>query len=402
MKRTFLFTVILFSITMNAQQFNYDQHWKEIESLSKQGNVKSLLPKINEIYTQAKKDKNTVEIVRSLIEQQQILQQTQEDAEGDACKLVIGNFEKEIAAFNGKDAQQCVSTAVLQSLLAKIYENYAQNTQWDRFSMLETENPPKDIAEWTTSRLQQKSFDLYKLSLENTDILKNTKTENFKKILTSSEDIELYPTLYDVLTMRYVIFLKNNEIEKIATELNITSQPLVNHNITQLLGFHFDDKDKSAFLNCKLAEIENQQADNQTEKAELMLFLADKYKSEPFSAYIYYRAAQFYVENGDKKTAYEICVRAKDFLPLQNNKWQVNCENLMAELEKQNLQVQIDETSLPNEPIAVNITHTNLDGFFYRIYKITETIENGNINQNVGNIVKSGSWELRRFNDFSA
>ncbi|MDR0506769.1 MAG: hypothetical protein LBH32_08160 [Dysgonamonadaceae bacterium] len=389
MKRFIFFPLILLTLSVSAQTFPYEKNWKEIEQSADAGNVKSLLPKVNEIYEQAKKDKNAPEIVRTLVFQQQILQQTREDAEA-AYKLVIGNFEENLSDFKNLTDLE-TTTAVLQSLLANLYQQYAQNTQWKRHNITELETPPDDIAEWSTRQLRNKAFGLYRISLENPEILKNAKTANFKQILTSTEDIDLFPTLFDVLSMRFVNFLKNNEIETIVRELNITSKPLENHYITQLSDFHANDKDKSAFLNWKLMEIEND--------ATQILTLAEQYKSEPFSAYLYYKVSEIYRNSGRNGDAFDIC---KMVNANYSDKWAVNCQSLMQELQTPNLQVHIDETSLPNAPIAVTVSATNCDKVYYRIFSNVQEIgKYGNITNQKGELVKLGKWELRKFNDFS-
>ena len=140
MKTKLLLLTILFSISMNAQTFNYEKNWEEIQNaLNQQGEVKSLLPKVNEIFAQAKKDGNGVEVVNSLICRAQIISRTQEDGEDDLYKSAILDFEREIPQFSG------ATKAILQSLLANIYQQYEQNTSWKRQNITELDNLPEEI-----------------------------------------------------------------------------------------------------------------------------------------------------------------------------------------------------------------------------------------------------------------
>ncbi|MDR1653731.1 MAG: hypothetical protein LBS01_08830, partial [Prevotellaceae bacterium] len=400
MKRIFLFSIILISCAMNAQTFDYGQRWKEIETLSEQGDVKSLLPKIDAIFQQAKQDKNTVDIVNSLIFKEQILAQTQEDADNDAWKIAVNDFEAQIPQFEG--SVKCV----LQSLLAKMYENYANSTSWKRRNITETENPPADISEWTTARLLKHSFGLYLASVadENTEILQQSKTENYKKLLTSTEDIELFPTLFDVLYFRFYKALENSNMQNV---INQNPDEFDKYDakewrfmlLTALESFHREDENKSAFLNCELELWDNFSLGTKLETADYIIKKTEqRYAQEPFSAYLLFRAAQIYQQNGDRKRAYEICKSVKYN---KSNKWTENAKTLIAELEQQNLQIQIDQNNLPNAAIAVSITATNVEKAFYRIFKITESIVNNNIKQTREGTVKSGEWQLRKFDDFS-
>ncbi|MCL1867877.1 MAG: MG2 domain-containing protein [Paludibacter sp.] len=309
----------------------------------------------------------------------QILAQTQETADDNNYKIAINDFEREIPQFNG------AIKSVLQSLLANIYQQYEQNTRWQRRSITELDSLPKDIAEWSSKQLLQKSMNLYEESVKNSKILQKEKTEKWKQILTSTEDINLFPTIYDVLTVRYINVLGNNILNYDKENNNKISNLYEN-----LIAFHKDDSDKSAFLNFKLQKIRENEND--------ILALADQYKSEPFSAFLYYCAARIYSDNGDKKRAFEICQNVKFD---KNNKWTENAKSLTSEIQMSVVQVYIDEFNLPNTPIAVNVRATNVDKVYYRIYQYKQEINKTNkcIDKN-SILYKSGVFELQKFDDF--
>jgi len=397
MKKIIFISLIFFAnIMINAQSFPYQTKWKEIETAAEKGEYKSLLPQVNAIFAQAKKDGKGDEIVKSLLFQSQILAQTQETEDDNAFKIAIDNFEKAIPQFDGS------TKAVLQSLLANIYQQYEQNTRWQRRSITELDTLPKNITEWSSKQILQKSLDLYAQSVGATLAvaqpagqgqalpLQAEKTENWKQILSSTEDIDLYPTMYDLLNVRYINALRNEK------DKNFDK---INNLYENLISFHKSDKDKSAFLNFNLMKIEFQNFENEKEKGEKVLALAEKYKSEPFSAYIYYRVAQIFSDNGDKKRAFEICQNVKYD---KNNKWSENAKSLIETLQNPNIQINIDNVCLPNEPIAVTVSATNVNKVFYRIYNSTQSFDDNNqIKNTKGNLLKSGSWDLKNFDDFS-
>src|SRR5690606_32074573 len=94
-KYFFLILIITYTLSMAQKKFDYESKWKEIEKAEKNGLQKSNLPAIQEIYAQAKKDKNTQQIVKSLMYQSKILLQTSDDEE-ETHLGIIQNFEKEI------------------------------------------------------------------------------------------------------------------------------------------------------------------------------------------------------------------------------------------------------------------------------------------------------------------
>ena len=396
MKKIIFLSIILIANIMSAQTFPYDSKWKEIEVAAANGNVKSLLPQVGEIFSQAQKDGNQPEIIRSLLYQSQILAQTQESADDNAFKIAINNFETQIPKFDG------ATKSVLQSLLANIYYQYLQNTFWQRNNITELDTPPDDIAEWSSKQLLQKSVELYDSSMKTEEIknlLKQEKTENWKQILTSAEDINLYPTLYDVLMIRSYNFFQSEKFSLFDDNMREQIRTVFPKIIDDLIDFHKKDVDKSAFLNFNLINIENTTFENQTDKAEKIFALAEEYKTEPFAAYIYYRSAQIFSENKDKKRAFEIC---QSVTYDSQNKWSENAKSLMMQLQTPNIQATIDETSLPNSPVAVTISTTNVDKVWYRIFENLPNItSSGSLeSQKKGKQLKTGSWDLKKFDDY--
>lgn len=415
MKSIFLFLSFWIIQIGMAQVINYDKEWKEIDIEMKNGEFKSLLPKVNQLYIQAKKENNSSEIINSLIYQYQILSQTQEDKDNDPYKLVIQNFEKEMNSFKG------ITLSLTKSMLAKIYEDYSIRTRWERRNITETEFVSNNVSDWSTQQLIQKSFSLYKESIKNDQLLKKEKTLHWKNILNSDENIELYPTLYDVLVFRYINALEKNDSssEFILTQ-NTTEnkgsldkknkEEEINDFYKDLYEFHKNDSDKSAFLNVKLKQIENTIYSSETfeKKAALVENLANSYPTQKFSAYLYYKAASMNM-NSNKEKAYSIC---KNVTYSENNPWTVNCKNLIEEIQKISLNASLDEVQLPNENIPLIIEATNINKVYYRIFQLytvnntiinstnTEFISNGIYSIENKKQIRNGVLEWKSFSDF--
>ncbi|MDR1875995.1 MAG: hypothetical protein LBQ84_00065, partial [Flavobacteriaceae bacterium] len=393
-----------------AQKFNYEQKWKEIEQLSKEGNVKTLLPKVNEIYSQAKKENNTPEIIIALLYRSQIISHTEEDDEQDSYKPVIQDFEKEISQSKG------ITRLILQSLLAGIYQNYSEVNRWKRQDITEAQTLSDDISTWTSNQLLQKSLTLYKESVQDKELIQKERTENWKKILTTDEDINLYPTLYDILVNRYINALSNRStdityLEEADGAVKINKDSIIKDLISDLLKFHQNDSDRSAFLNIKLSEITKLSANNNLEQiSEQVLKLAESHPDDKFSAYLYYSAARNII-NSDKLKAFNIC---KKVTYTKNNSWSGNCKNLQEEIQSISLTSSIDAVLLPNENIPLTLGTTNLDKVYYRIYEVNPgvyseiTIKNsttdrdGIFSTSNKKRIKNGTIELKHFDDFAS
>src|SRR5690606_30821093 len=120
---------------------------------------------VNSIYNQAKKDKSTPQIIRSLLYQSKIAIITSDD--DDTEIQIVANFEKEINEAKG------VEKSVLQSMLAELFQQYYRQHQWEINERTETEDSTgNDFRFWTESISQKKSTDLSLKSIENRRNLK--------------------------------------------------------------------------------------------------------------------------------------------------------------------------------------------------------------------------------------
>lgn len=400
-----------------AQNINYEKKWKEIDNEMKSGEFKSLLPKINQIYNQAKKENNTTEIINSLIYQYRIISKSKEDKEYDPYKLVIYNFEKEMNSFKG------ITLSITKSMLAKIYEDYLFRTSWERRNITNTELLSNDITNWSSKQIMQRSINLYKESIENDYLLKKEKTVNWKNILITDENINLYPTLYDILVSRYIKALEEiySQFEFTAwsnTEKNksivddLIKEKEIDHLYNDLLEFHKNDVDKSAFLNNKLKQIEvnDRYLEKIENKANLIENLANSYSDQNFASYLYYKSAGMYM-NVNKERAFKIC---KNVTYTQDNPWSVNCKILIDEIQKITLHASLDEILLPNENIPLIIEATNINKAYYKIYQInpdndsiniasnTEFKTNGIYSELNKKQVRKGILEWKSFSDFDS
>ncbi|CVK16666.1 Uncharacterized conserved protein YfaS, alpha-2-macroglobulin family [Apibacter mensalis] len=415
MKSIYLFLCVWIIHIGMAQEINYEKKWQEIDKEMNNGEFKSLLPQINQLYNQAKKENNTLEIINALIYQYRIISQTKEDKDYDPYKLVIHNFEKEMNSFKG------ITLSITKSMLAKIYEDYLFRTSWERRNIINTEFLSNDISNWSTKQLMQRSLSLYKESVENDHLLKKETTLNWKNILNTDENIDLYPTLYDILVSRYIEALKEifsqiefnswSDMEENKEVIGIKIKEEIDNLYNGLLEFHKNDVDKSAFLNNKLNQIEetNRSLEKTENKAHLIENLANSYSDQKFTAYLYYRAAATYV-NTNKEKAFKIC---KNVTYTQNNPWSINCKNLIDEIQKINIHASLDEILLPNENIPLIIEATNVNKAYYRIYQVNPDIDSINTSSNTEfktngiyslnkKLVKNGILEWKSFSDFDS
>src|SRR5690606_4291377 len=233
----FLILILTFSFSMAQKKFDYESKWKQIEKQEQEGLLNSLLPEVNSIYQNAKKDKNSQQIIRALLYQSKIAMVTSDDE--DVEIQIVENFEKEIAEAKGIDK------SVLQSMLAEMYFNYYREHQWEINERTETsESTGTDFRFWTENSLQQKAMELYLQSNENQKELQNEPIEKWDYLLTKVEETRpLRPTLYDLLAHRAVRFLQTENNYYYGSNYNetdkLSKKEWVRVILTNLTRFHF-------------------------------------------------------------------------------------------------------------------------------------------------------------------
>lgn len=378
----FLIIVLIFSFSMAQKKFDYDLKWKEIEKQEENGLLKSTLASVNEIYNQAKKDKNSQQIIRALLYQSKIAVATSD--EKDFELEIVQNFEKEILEFKGAEK------SVLESMLAELYFSYYRQNQWKINERTETsESTGDDFRYWTESAFRSKSKQLYLKSIENIKELQNQPIANWNYILNKVKETEsLRPTLYDLLAHRAIDFLqtensyyygsgydKNNEQEKKAE---------VRQMLKDLALFHQKNNNHDAYLynSLELLKSENPGTDSNEYLAGLKS-LADEHPSAGYTSFILFETANFYLNRSanEEASAYskkkEWTEKALQLLSkIQSDYPKSGIMQDAESLEKQILfpefNIQIERYVSPHLNTPMVVSHKNLNRLYFKILKYDE------------------------------
>lgn len=368
---------------MAQKKFDYESKWKEIEKAEKNGLQKSNLPAIQKIYAQAKKDKNTQQIVKSLMYQSKILLQTSDDEE-ETHLGIIQNFEKEIAEAKGIDKN------VLHSLLAELYFNYYLSHRWEIEDRTETaESSGTDFRFWTSNIFQQKSLELYRKSLENPKLLQNEPIQKWSYLLKEVKETEsLRPTLYDLLGHRMIQFLETEDeiyydIVYNEKESKAKREEML-HILRDLAAFHLKENNPNAYLYNQLElyklEVTNK---NSTEYYSQIENLSKKFPSADYSAYILFELAKLQlgknalVENNNlaqlKKNT-EDALATLNSIKVKYPKSSVlsEVESLKNSILSKEFTVSIEKNISPDLNSPFVVSHKNLNQLHFRILKFKE------------------------------
>jgi len=188
--------LLLLTLFLSAQ--SYESAWKEVQKFEKKSLPKSSLKKIEEIYQQAKEDKNEIQFIKALFYKEKYLFKLNEEG----YIKVIQDIEKAI-----QQSPNQSSKLILTSILAQTYHQYLDKNRYASQRTPLKENKSKDIRTWSLKKLAKKTTQLYLASLDKSS--QKVDINNYSSILNKSQNVEaLRPTLYDFLAFRALNYFK--------------------------------------------------------------------------------------------------------------------------------------------------------------------------------------------------
>ena len=379
--KNFLFLIIIltFSFSMAQKKFDYNSKWKEIEKQEQDGLLKSVLPTVNAIYEQAKKDKNSQQIIRALLYQSKIAIATSDD--DDTELQIVENFQKEISEAKGMEK------SVLQSMLAELYFNYYQENQWKINQRTETsESTGDDFRFWTENIFQQKSAELYLQSIENQKESQNEPIGNWDYLLTKVEESRsLRPTLYDFLAHRAIQFFQTENNYYYRGNYDAKSNEEKKEKVWQILKdlsvFHLQKNNQDAYLYNKFellkVEIKDRSSD---EYLNELTALSKKFPTAEYNAYILFEIANFHLTKAaneepkafdKKKAATEKTLSVLNEIQSKYPKSPIliEAEKLQKQILSPDFRIQVESYISPDLNTPMRVSHKNLDKLYFKIFK---------------------------------
>ena len=311
MKRIAFFIVALaISLSVNAQ--SYDKLWKEYYE-----NTDNLLPEsagqtLNKIEKKALKDKNDVQLLKTVIKRCEILAMTAEEPQDTIpglCKSYLSKLSK-------------ASQVILNVEIAKYSYKYDDILTYQDDEFIKTVSM-KDYAE------------VFQSGQETNDI-----------------DIAYEPTLYD-----YVMHcLIKHYDDTIKQEL-----------YDKLLAFDLENNYIKAYYNNRINQLGSIYSKEDFEKfSQLALECTDN----EFIAKIKVKQIYYLIIIRDYVRAKSLCDETMTYLDKKDPLYQ-QCVDLNNSLTKKSIEIQLYSVYIPNQAIAVGLTYRNTTNPSYKIYKVS-------------------------------
>jgi len=389
-----------------STQYNYDKEWQAVYELVNKGKPRSAIDIVNNIYEQAKTEKNEPQMIKAL-----------EYGVRLSARFMENYFEKGILRVNqelpafGQPTQQ-----ILHSLLADLYVGY-YNSQ--RHLILQRTNVVdyelNDMATWDQKLFAEKIFEEYGKSLEHAEQLINTPASVYACILTEGDSLDIFrPTLFDLLAHQALDFYRNDEfmssrpairfevddpqmldIADAFVKLEIKEQEAFSmkyHALMlyqDLITLHLEDEDPAALVDVDLDRLtfiyEHAIFD---EKDQLLLHtleqMESKYIGHETVTEVYHQLALYYNRTGnkykpliseehrrDKAIAVQYCENALKEFPASYGAAQ--CKILLRQIKEKSMNCQLDYANLPGKHILASLEFKNVSRIFLRVVPLDPT-----------------------------
>ncbi|MCK0136519.1 alpha-2-macroglobulin family protein [Arenibacter sp. S6351L] len=401
-----IFTLILFSQMGQSQSTNdsYSSLWQRVQKLENEAMTKSALDIVTLISKKAKKEQNSVQIIRSLLYTSKYALNLEEDAQ----LKIVRDFKKEI------DQSQFPTKNILEGYLANMYWQYFQQNRYQFYDRTTTEEKVDsiDFRTWDLSTIFHEISVHFDASLQKPLELQQLKVDAYKEILNEQKGSQIYrPTLFDLLAHSALNFYKTSEnsitrpadkFELDNPEILCEGKQFVEQQIStrdktslqsralmlyqQLLDFH-KPKDE-AYVDMDIERLryikENAVFPNKDQQyLEVLQNTAESIKNNKNSALYQYEIAMLYREWGNsyqpnikdehrwkQKEAMALCESVIEQFP--NSRGAEKCKALKSEILSRDLQLTGERHVPVNLPSRLLVEYKNLHTLQLSARKISQ------------------------------
>lgn len=401
-----VYSILIISLVVNTSfkgeqnDSLYNDKWEKVESFAKKGQPQSALKIVDEIYKSAKNDKNSAQIIKSLIYRISLQSSYQEDYIINSINI----FKAELQNASIPEKQ------ILHSLIAQLYHTYYNANRWkinQRQILIDAKE--NEINTWDAVTLNREIEKNYVASLKNEKEFKQIPLDEYESILVQgdSSNFTLWPSLYDLLANRALSYFSSSDIKLsqigntsytfrsdyfsstpdfINLKINPYSSPQTKTlNLFQrLLSFHLDQNNTEALIDLDLKRLQYVYENSSQDKTNRNYYIAalkklsNKYNNHPVYVSIAYELANQYEISGnnyfpdfDKSNRYDlvladsICkIALREFPDVYGSN---NCRNLIEKINQVNFGFEISSAHMPNQPILSLVKFQNIDKLYFKI-----------------------------------
>ncbi len=363
--------------------------WKKVDEAVNKGLPKTAIQELEPIIAAALKDKDYPEAIRAIAKKIAL----EGNIQGNKPEERITRMKAEIAK------AQKEMTPMMDAILAHWYWHYFQQNRWRFVQRTQTAAAPsEDFTTWDLKRLFTEIDKQFTKALSAEKDLKATPIASYNALLEKGTMPDAYrPTLFDFVAFDALQFYTSAEqagarpedafelaadspvlgsaddFLKWSPQTTDTDSPKVKaiKLYQNVMSFHKEDQDKSAFLDADLSRLQFANADAFGEdkasryKSALKQF-AQSHAGHELAALARYRWASVLNGENEKVEARKIALEGKNAYP--NSNGGKLCANLVIEIEAKAVQVTTERVWTDPLPI-LRVSYRNIDKVHFRAVK---------------------------------
>ncbi|MBD9091838.1 MAG: alpha-2-macroglobulin [Bacteroides oleiciplenus] len=361
---------------LHAQSF--DKLWKQVEQAQQKSLPQTVIKLTDEIFRKGEKEKNTPQMLKAYM----CRRANQDMLTPDSFYVNLQGLEQW-----AKLEENTVSRAVLNSLVANIYADYAAGNRWElrkRTSLdLEGDALPKDIREWSGNLFMQQVMKYTGEALKDSVELLKTSSRSYVPFVILGDASEYYHhDMYHLLASRSIEALQNvsdfdadtlvkSKIMDIYGQMINTYRKMPDREdatvLTMLDYMKWRNQREDALLRPRSLKEGESDAPNQYLRA-LDRIIKD-YAKRGVCAEAYLAKARYYCNEQKNQKALQLCDEAISLYP--DYKRISALRDLKESILQPQLTLNTNKIMYPGDSLSLRVTHKNLDGFTVNLYRTT-------------------------------
>lgn len=377
-KQIFMMVLLSLGIAPWAKAQTFDKLWKQVEQAEQKSLPQTVIQLTDKIYKKAQAEKNSPQMLKAYTWRMKYRESLTPDSFYVSLKGLV-----EWAATTDKPMDR----AVLSSLIAGIYADYASDNRWQilqRTNIVE-ENPSADMREWSANMFVQQVMKYTAESLKDTGLLLNTSSRTYIPFVKLGDTSEYYH--HDMLHL-----LGSRAIDAFENIVGLDKDSVVKDRIANIYQDMLDACRKAnmedGYILTMLDYLKwrhNTDDTFVTYRAPKKLLgltqdpylagldkLKGEFKSYDVCAEVYLAKAQYAIEKQQQVMALQICDEAIELYPGYKR---INAlKNLKQDILNPFLSVRADQVAYPDTDIKLRVNHKNIDGFTVQIYQAKKRI----------------------------
>ena len=395
-KQICMLVLLWLGVIPAVQAQTFDKLWKQVEQAEKKSLPQTVIKLTGEIYQKGEAEKNSPQMLKAYMWRMKYRDVLTPDS--------LYTNVKELEQW-AKLADKPMDRAILHSLIAGIYANYAANNQWQLRQRTEIvgEAPSADMREWTANMFVEKVRTSIKEAMADSVLLLNTSSRTYIPFVELGETSEYYHhDMYHLLAFRSIEALQQIEgldratpVEAYSEDTSSKKQSPVKQDIERIyenmLTSYEAKGDKEGclltnlnYLSWKRDTSKSFREPFSVKKGGTYMMTVDpyetgldalktEYKSSDLCAEVYLAQANYMIGKEQQTVALQLCDESIRLYPGYRR---INAlKNLREDILSPSLNVTAAATAFPGEEIKIRASHKNLDGFTLRLFQAKKLIK---------------------------